>query len=81
MIGTILSISAIVIAAWSGVLSYTCWKELRSHEEGLRKCDRKNRTYRLELDKLHTQVNKPKNKRGRPRKQDSKVQTLVKLAE
>jgi hypothetical protein len=65
---TILSISAIVIATWSAVLSYMCHKDLRNTEHGLRKCATISRANTLDITTLANKVNKPKAKRGRPRK-------------
>jgi|TARA_R110002073_G_scaffold27380_1_gene88448 hypothetical protein len=74
---TFLSIAAIVLALYSTCLSYMCHKDLKNTEKGLIECATLSRINKIGLETLQNQVNAPKPKRGRPRKNAPKPHTIV----
>lgn len=64
----LLAITANLAAFFSVLLIFSLRKEINDMEEGLRDCSTRTRTNKLHLDTLNSVVNKPKRKRGRPRK-------------
>tara|TARA_R110002012_G_C11184059_1_gene557497 strand:- start:22 stop:294 length:273 start_codon:yes stop_codon:yes gene_type:complete len=72
-----MSIIAIVASVYSIVLGFLNRKNHKQNEKAIQELNTIVRGNRLDLDTLENKVNKPKAKRGRPRKDSSKPHTIV----
>ena len=64
----VLAIIATIIAVFTLLMNMSTEKTILHIEEGLRECATRTRTNKLKLDTLDNKVNKPKAKKGRPKK-------------
>ena len=72
----VLSIIAILIAIYTLAWCLSTSTEMLNMEDGLRDCATRTRSNKLKLDTLDNKVNKPKAKRGRPKKNAPKPHDL-----
>ena len=72
----LLSVVSIACAAYAIGLTLILKRELENTNDGLRECATKASYNKLHLDTLANQVNKPKAKRGRPRKNAPKPHVI-----
>jgi hypothetical protein len=64
----VLAITANIIAVYTLLWCMSTSTEMLNMEDGLRDCATRTRTNKLKLDTLDNKMNKPKAKRGRPKK-------------
>jgi len=64
----VLAITANIIAVYTLLWCMSTNTEMNNMESDLRDCATRTRTNKLKLDTLDNKVNKPKIKRGRPKK-------------
>ena len=72
----VLAIIANLIAIYTLAWCMSTSTEMLNMEDGLRDCATRTRSNKLKLDTLDNKVNKPKAKRGRPRKNAPKPHDL-----
>ena len=72
----VLAITANIVAVYTLLWCMSTSTEMLDIEDGLRECATRTRTNKLRLDTLDNKVNKPKAKRGRPRKNAPKPHAL-----
>ena len=73
----VLAIFATIIAVFTLLMNMSTEKTVLHIEEGLRECATRTRTNKLKLDTLDNKVNKPKAKRGRPKKNTPKPHKII----
>ena len=73
----VLAIIATIISVFTLLMGISTEKTILHIEEGLRECATRTRTNKLKLDTLDNKVNKPKAKRGRPKKNAPKPHKIV----
>jgi len=73
----VLAIIATIIAVFTLLMNISTEKTIVHIEEGLKECATRTRTNKLKLDTLDNKVNKPKAKRGRPKKNAPKPHKIV----
>lgn len=64
----VLAIIANIIAVFTLLMNMSTEKALADMEEGIRECAARTQTNKLLINTLDNKVNKPKPKRGRPKK-------------
>ena len=72
----VLAIIANIIAVYTLLWCMSTSTQMLNVEDGIRECATHTRSNKLKLDTLDNKVNKPKAKRGRPRKNAPKPHTL-----
>jgi hypothetical protein len=72
----IIAIIAGMLAAYTFIATLTLNDRLINTEEGLRECATRTSSNKLHIDTLKNKVDKPKAKRGRPRKNTPKPHVL-----
>lgn len=72
----VLAIIANIIAVYTLLWCMSTSTQMLNVEDGIRECATRARSNKLKLDTLDNKVNKPKAKRGRPRKNAPKPHVL-----
>jgi hypothetical protein len=72
----VLAIIANIIAVYTLLWCMSTSTQMLNVEDGIRECATHTRSNKLKLDTLDNKVNKPKAKRGRPRKNAPKPHAL-----
>lgn len=75
----VLAITANIVAVYTLLWCMSTSTEMLNIEDGLRECASRTSSNKLKLDTLDNKVNKPKAKRGRPRKNAPKPLTNKQL--